>query len=73
MSALLPLTRLDHYRAGHMRMQGTKIRTGAWCCECERELVVGVERLRFEDPRFRSDHMRNVVAIGPDHGGVGRG
>src|SRR5262249_49135328 len=41
---LLPCTRLNHNRTGHVRMQGTKIRIGAQCSECKREFVVGVER-----------------------------
>src|SRR5437588_7768068 len=50
---LFPGVRLDHNRGGHVRMQGAKILVGARYRECEREIVVGVERVRFERHRFR--------------------
>src|SRR3974390_3486767 len=56
---------------GHMRMQGAKVLVAARRRECERELVVGVERRRFKGLRGRSYRVGNVVVVGPHHSGAG--
>ena len=52
-------------------MQRTKIRIGARCRECKRELVVGVERFRAKRLGLRSYRVRNIVVIDPGDGIAG--
>src|SRR3974390_3901700 len=61
---------LDNNWPGHMRMQGAKVLVAARRRECERELVVGIERRRFKGLRGGSHRVGNVVVVAPHHGGT---
>src|SRR4029079_3599507 len=50
-----------------MRMQRAEIFVSPRLAESEREAVVGVERLRFEQARRGGDGVRDVVLVLPGH------
>jgi hypothetical protein len=58
---------VDHNFPGHLRMYRTEIFVGASALKCEREFIIGVERLGFKLVVHADNRVRNVVFISPYH------
>src|SRR5215467_1737399 len=64
--------RFDDYRAHHVGMEITEVLIGSRRGEGERIAVISVERPRFlEGVIRRGNAVRNIVLVGPGHGGAG--